>query len=146
MQYKPLNLGQGFPDELPPSYVTDALADIAKSDNPMLQQYTRGYVSCRYSLIPVLFRIGYTIILSQGHVRLVQALSKLYSKLVEREVNPLSEILITSGAYEALYSAIMGHIDVGDEVIIIEPFFDCYEPMVKMAGGVPRFIALKPVN
>ncbi|XP_054726298.1 kynurenine aminotransferase isoform X1 [Anastrepha obliqua] len=122
MQYKPLNLGQGFPDELPPSYVTDALADIAKSDNPMLQQYTRGY----------------------GHVRLVQALSKLYSKLVAHELNPLSDILITSGAYEALYSAIMGHVDVGDEVIIIEPFFDCYEPMVKMAGGVPRFIALKP--
>ncbi|XP_067644715.1 kynurenine aminotransferase isoform X2 [Eurosta solidaginis] len=122
MQYKPLNLGQGFPDELPPSYVTDALADIAHSDNPLLQQYTRGY----------------------GHVPLVQALSKLYSKLVGRDINPLSEILITSGAYESLYSSVMGHVDVGDEVIIIEPFFDCYEPMVKMAGGIPRFIALKP--
>ncbi|XP_037956045.1 kynurenine--oxoglutarate transaminase 3 isoform X2 [Teleopsis dalmanni] len=122
MQYKPLNLGQGFPDEAPPSYVMDALADIAKSENPMMQQYTRGY----------------------GHLRLVQNLGKLYSKLVGREINPLSEIIITSGAYEALYSSIMGHVDVGDEVIIIEPFFDCYEPMVKMAGGIPRFIPLKP--
>lgn len=79
-------------------------------------------------------------------MRLVQAIAKLYSKLLQRELNPLNEILITAGAYEALYSSIMGHVDVGDEVIIIEPFFDCYEPMVKMAGGVAKFIPLKPVS
>lgn len=76
----------------------------------------------------------------------MQALSKLYSGLVGKELNPLSDILITSGAYEALYSTIMGHVDEGEEVIIIEPFFDCYEPMVKMARGVPRFIPLKLVK
>lgn len=80
----------------------------------------------------------------------------------------MNEIIVTSGAYEALYSTIqgenktfnntkqtsssipkyfilLGHIDKGDEAIIIEPFFDCYEPMVKGAEGVCRFIALKPV-
>ncbi|XP_019753728.1 kynurenine aminotransferase isoform X1 [Dendroctonus ponderosae] len=120
MEYKPLNLGQGFPDYPPPEYITDALMQVASDGN--LHQYTRGY----------------------GHPRLVQAIAKLYSKLIGRELNPQTEVLTTLGAYEALYAAITGHVDVGDEVIIIEPFFDCYEPMVRYAGGIPRFIALKP--
>ncbi|CAH1175648.1 unnamed protein product [Phaedon cochleariae] len=122
IDHKPLNLGQGFPDFPPPQYILDTLRDIASGPNYMLNQYTRGF----------------------GHPRLVSALSKLYSKLIGREINERTEILTTSGAYEALFSTIMGHTDEGDEVIIIEPFFDCYEPMVKYAGGIPRFIPLRP--
>lgn len=121
-QYKPLNLGQGFTDYPVPSYITQAMASTANSDNPLLHQYTRGF----------------------GHLRLVQAIGQLYSQLVQRPINSQNEVLVTCGAYEALYSAILGHVDTGDEVIIVEPFFDCYEPMVKMAGGIPRFIPLKP--
>lgn len=84
--------------------------------------------------------------LFQGHPRLVNALSTLYSKLIGRRIDALTEILITIGGYEALYAAILGHVDVGDEVIVIEPFFDCYETMVKMAGGVTRFIPLRLVS
>ncbi|XP_058460727.1 kynurenine aminotransferase [Malaya genurostris] len=121
-EYKPLNLGQGFPDYHAPKYTTEALAAVAISDDPLANQYTRGF----------------------GHPRLVQALSNLYSQLVNRDINPMTEILVTVGAYEALFATIQGHVDIGDEVIIIEPFFDCYEPMVKAAGGVPKFIPLKP--
>ena len=120
LQYKPLNLGQGFTDYPIPKYITDAL--ITATNNYMLNQYTRGF----------------------GHPRLVQSLATLYSKLVNKEINANTEVIVTVGGYEALYAAIQGHIDIGDEVVIIEPFFDCYEPMVSMAGGVCRFIPLKP--
>jgi hypothetical protein len=51
LEHKPLNLGQGFPDYPPPKYVTDALAQVANSDNCLIHQYTRGFVSNRISLI-----------------------------------------------------------------------------------------------
>ncbi|CAG9863975.1 unnamed protein product [Phyllotreta striolata] len=121
IDYKPLNLGQGFPDYPPPEYITDTLAQVAVDPNPLLHQFTRGF----------------------GHPRLVKALSKLYSSLIGRQINERTEILTTSGAYEALFSAISGHTDVGDEVVVIEPFFDCYEPMITYAGGIPRYVPLR---
>ncbi|XP_024942705.1 kynurenine--oxoglutarate transaminase 3 isoform X2 [Cephus cinctus] len=124
LKYKPLNLGQGFPDFYAPENVTKALAAAATSENPLLNQYTRGF----------------------GHPRLVNALAKLYSKLLQRDLDPNNEILVTAGAYEALYATLQGHTSPGDEWIIIEPFFDCYAPMVNTAGGIPRFIALKPTK
>lgn len=121
LDYKPLNLGQGFPDFAAPDYVTKALSEVATGENVLLNQYTRGF----------------------GHPRLVSALSKLYSQLLGHEINSQTEILVTAGAYEALFSTISGHTNPGDEVIIIEPFFDCYVPMVRSAGGIPRFIPLR---
>jgi len=76
----------------------------------------------------------------------VNALSKLYSNLINRKIDPLNEILVTVGAYEALFCSIQSNIEVGDEAIVIEPFFDCYEPLIRIAGGTPRFIALKNVT
>ena len=80
------------------------------------------------------------------HPRLIAAIANLYTRLLNRptDLNAQTEILVTDGAYEALFCAIMGNVNPGDEVIIIEPYFDCYEPMVKLAGGIPKFIALSP--
>ena len=76
----------------------------------------------------------------------MNAISHLYGMLLYRDqgVDPLKEVLITVGAYGALFCSIMGNVNDGDEVIIIEPYFDCYEPMVRQAGGTPKFISLKP--
>ena len=103
LEHKPLNLGQGFPDDLVPDYMVDALKEVVmdQSQGFALHQYTRGF----------------------GHPRLVSAIATLYTKLLGidgHSINPTSEVLVTGGAYEALFTAILGHVNPGDEVIIIE--------------------------
>ncbi len=98
-----------------------------------------------YSIYDDYCNNGSDRILLQGQTRLVNVLAKLYSKVLNRNVNPETEVLVTCGAYEGLYSSIAGNVEVNDEVIIVEPFFDCFEPMVLVAGGIVRFIPLERV-
>ena len=56
----------------------------------------------------------------------------------------MREVLITSGATEALSDAINALIEPGDEVVLIEPLYDCYLPLVRRAGGVPRLVRVVP--
>ena len=53
-------------------------------------------------------------------------------------------MLITSGATEALSDALMALIEPGDEVVLFDPSYDCYVPLIRRAGGVPRLIQLAP--
>lgn len=124
LQEKPLvNLGQGLPDypEAAPDHIKKHLVEAVSGPNYMLNQYTRGY----------------------GHPRLVKVIAELYSKLIGREINDKTEVLVTIGAYESIFCIINAFIGSGDEVIIIEPFFDCYEPMTRLAGGICKFVPLR---
>ncbi|KAM5146702.1 kynurenine--oxoglutarate transaminase 1 isoform 2-T2 [Mantella aurantiaca] len=120
-QYKTVNLGQGFPDFSPPSFIREAFAKAITEEHTLLNQYTRAF----------------------GHPPLVEVLAKLFGQLFGRELDPLTNVLVTVGAYEALFDAFHALVDEGDEVIIIEPSFDCYEPMTKMAGGRCVYIPLR---
>ncbi|XP_027733555.1 kynurenine--oxoglutarate transaminase 1 isoform X1 [Empidonax traillii] len=120
--YSKVNLGQGFPDFPAPEFLQEALKRALSGGNHMLHQYTRAF----------------------GHPPLVTALAQLFEKLLGREVDPMTNVMVTVGAYQALFCCFQAFVDEGDEVIIIEPFFDCYEPMVKMAGGTPVFVPMRP--
>ncbi|KAJ3155409.1 hypothetical protein HDU86_004311 [Geranomyces michiganensis] len=118
-----VNLGQGFPTLPVPKFITDA-ATAAVSGNGLLHQYTR----------------------SEGHVRLANALSKFYADKLDdnRRLDPLLEILTCAGASEAIHCTMQAFINPGDEVIIMQPYYDCYEPSVRFAGGVPVIVSLSP--
>ncbi|XDV20655.1 hypothetical protein PO909_025950 [Leuciscus waleckii] len=119
--YKAVNLGQGFPDFPPPSFIQEAFCKALNGGFHM-HQYTRAF----------------------GHPNLVKILAKFFSRIVGREIDPMEDILVSVGAYQALFCTFQALIDEGDEVIIVEPFFDCYQPMVKMAGGTAIYVPLKP--
>lgn len=68
-------------------------------------------------------------------MRLRQALSDSYSPLFGRKLDPANEIVVTTGANEGILSAFMGFVEDGDEVIVMEPYFDQYISNIEMAGG-----------
>lgn len=116
-----VNLGQGFPNFAAPTFVKEAAQQAIAAD---LNQYTR------YG----------------GHLRLVQALSQVYSPLFQRELDPMDEIVVTVGATEGIFATIQALIEPGDEVILIEPYYDSYPASVVMAGGTPVYIPLRPAQ
>jgi kynurenine---oxoglutarate transaminase / cysteine-S-conjugate beta-lyase / glutamine---phenylpyruvate transaminase len=116
------NLGQGFPDWLPPQFAIDSLVEAATSSNRSPHQYTRP----------------------AGHPNLVDQLSRRYSMhLKHRTVDPIAEIAVTVGASQALYLTLQALVRDGDEVILFEPFFDLYYNQVKLAGGIPVAVPLE---
>jgi N-succinyldiaminopimelate aminotransferase len=119
-QYSAINLGQGKPD-------FDAPADIVAAAARAIQcgefnQYAPG----------------------PGSQNLRNAVAAHASRCYNLDVDPLRGVVITAGATEAVFSSVMGLVDRGDEVIVIEPYFDSYVPNVIMAGATPIYVPLHP--
>ena len=113
-----INLSQGFPDEDGPDFLREAAAH-ALLEGP--NQYAR----------------------SRGVPALCSAIAADLGARYGLEVDPLREVGVFSGATEAIFAAMQGILNPGDEVVILEPFYDCYPAAVVMAGGIPRYHTLK---
>lgn len=113
-----INLGQGFPDTRGPADVLD-VASRALLDG--WNQYPS----------------------MMGTPDLRQALAAHAARFYGLTVDWKTEVLVTSGATEALTASLLGLIEPGDEVVLFQPMYDSYLPIIRLAGGVPRFVTLK---
>ena len=114
-----LNLGQGFPDDPGPEALRRAAAEA---------------VLHGYNQYPP----------SRGLPELRRAIAAHYARTQGLSFDPDTQVTVTSGATEALASAILALVEPGDEVILFQPAYDAYAPLVRRAGGIPRFVTLTP--
>ncbi|MCG7392869.1 aminotransferase [Microvirga sp. ACRRW] len=114
-----INLGQGFPDDPGPEDVRRAAADAVLNG---------------YNQYPSMM----------GLPELRSAIAAHYKHWQGLDLDANTEVMVTSGATEALAGAILGIVEPGDEVVLFEPMYDAYLPLVRLAGGVPKFVSLQP--
>lgn len=69
-------------------------------------------------------------------------IAELVQTQYERPTDPDTEVLVTAGATQAIFTAIMALVDKGDEVIVLDPAYDCYDPTIRLSGGTPVHIML----
>ena len=119
MEVGAINLGQGFPDDVGPENLRQAAAN-AVIEGP--NQYP-----------PMM-----------GLPELRQAVAAHNKRFYGLDVDWQTEVMITSGATEALADCLLALIEPGDEVVLIEPLYDCYLPMVMRAGGIPKLVRIAP--
>lgn len=114
-----INLSQGFPDfDCDPALI-DTVARHMRA----------GYN--QYAPMP-------------GVAALREALAVKIERLYGRRYDPATEILVTAGATEALFSTLTALVHPGDEVVVLQPAYDSYLPAIQLSGGVPRFVTLRP--
>ncbi len=114
-----INLGQGFPDEPGPEAVRRRAAEESISG---------------YNQYPPM----------RGLPGLRQAVATHYARFQGLDLDWETEVTVTSGATEALAATFLSLISPGDEVVLFQPLYDAYTPMVRRAGGVPRLARLEP--
>ena len=110
IEHQAVNLGQGFPDFEPPPALRDALS--------------RAMHDGRNQYAPM-----------AGSAALRQQIALKTERLYGCKVDPDSEITVTSGATEAIFAAIAALVRAGEEVIVFDPAYDCYEPAIELQGA-----------
>lgn len=113
-----VNLSQGFPDFQCDPALTDL---VTKYIQDGMNQYAP----------------------SSGLPILRERISSMVKELYSADYNPETEITVTSGATEALFCAISAVVNEGDEVILLEPVYDSYVPVIELNGGRPVFVSLE---
>ncbi len=114
-EHKALNLSQGFPD-----------FDV----DPDLLELVAKYMRAGYNQYAPM----------QGVPELRERIAEKTQQLYNAVYDPATEITVTSGATEALFAAITAVVQTNDEVIVMEPAFDCYVPAIRLNGGIPVFV------
>ena len=114
-----VNLGQGFPDEDGPAAMLEA-ARQAITDG--INQYPPGL----------------------GIAELREAVAAQRTRRYGQQFDPQTEVLVTVGASEAIAAAVLGLVEPGSEVLVLEPFFDTYAPVIAMAGSHRVAVPLVP--
>ena len=117
-QHGAVNLGQGFPEEAGPLDIRQKAAEAVVEG---WNQYP-----------PMM-----------GVPELREAVARRYARVQGLAVTA-EDVMVTSGATEALAGALLALVVPGDEVVLFQPLYDAYLPLVLRAGGVPRFVTLKP--
>jgi aspartate/methionine/tyrosine aminotransferase len=79
-----------------------------------------------------------------GVPELRQAVAAHGARFYGLNVDPMTEVVVTSGATEAITACLMAVLDPGDEIVVIEPLYDTYLPVVRLLGAVPRLVRLNP--
>lgn len=116
-QHEAVNLGQGAPDfDSPPLMLEAAVTALHSGSN----QYPPG----------------------QGIPAVREAVAGYYQRFYGMSLDPTTEVMLTAGATEGLFAALMGLTEPGDEVILFEPYYDAYLPGLAMAGATPSFVTL----
>jgi kynurenine--oxoglutarate transaminase/cysteine-S-conjugate beta-lyase/glutamine--phenylpyruvate transaminase len=142
--YNAVNLGQGFPDYQSVPYMNEKVAEVLAEANPLMHQYTRSPVKCQLTRVShnemeiLILKLN----LKKGHLRLANAIAKCYSnpKFMDREINPLNEVLVSVGAYGCLYNALTSFLEEGDEVNIAH--------FMKLEGpsSIPRVLLRRAIT
>jgi N-succinyldiaminopimelate aminotransferase len=118
-EHQAVNLGQGFPDFDGPDEVKNAAMDAIRRG---VNQYA----------------------ITSGAENLRRAIAEHSERFYGQRVDPQTQVAVTSGATEAIFDAVMAFVNPGDEVVMFEPFYDSYVASVEMAGGVCRYVRLRP--